>query len=125
MNDDLTEARNKLQNENHNETVINLTKRSDLIDQFLYHLPEDLKLNTRIVYLNLSRTKFGDKGAILLSTALKNCKTIKNIDISWNEITSLGSRCITELLLVKETPIERLNMKVSVGVELYQHFLTI
>lgn len=112
MNDDLSEARKKLQSEDHNETVINLTKRADIIDQFLFHLPDDLKLNTNIVYLNLSRTKFGDKGAILLSTALKNCKTIKIIDISWNDITCLGSRCITDLLLIQDCPIERLNLKV-------------
>ena len=62
--------------------------------------------------LDISKNKFGDDGALIISEGITKTNTLRVLDISNNNITSTGATAIASSLLYN-TSLEELNMSGS------------
>lgn len=92
---------------------INLSSYALSPQEVVEFLKDDLSLDKRIKYLNLSRLGLEDDDIISIIDIIKYYPNIKCLDLSWNAFGERGAKAIMDMLLCKNSSIRNLNIEVN------------
>lgn len=92
---------------------VDLSGCPTVMNEFLDHMTRfPFLYNNRLSHLDLSKSKLRNSGSTRLVYILFEIPTLRTLDLSWNEISSDGSKPISELLASPKCSIRYLNLEV-------------